>query len=88
MPEPDPIPTRLPRRSSELNRLREAIAAAALAGRAACDDNPGLAAEVAPLLARLDEIREEIDRHALFPSTPLGGELYPFWARLARSGRG
>jgi riboflavin biosynthesis pyrimidine reductase len=71
---------------AEIEELRAVISSALHAGRTACADNPALIAEIAPLLSRLDEIREEID--AVEASRVMtGGELYPFWSKLMEKER-
>ena len=87
MNEPDPSARKLQRRGSEMAALRSAISQAMQAGRSACSYNPNVGAEIAPLLSRLEEIREELDRLERRPASPLSGELYPFWIELARKGR-
>lgn len=84
MPCPDPIPSRYQRRAAEVQQLRSAIDAAAQGARSACEGRPDLAESIYPLLVRLEEIREELDRiGSAFPQ-PISGELYPFWINLAR----
>jgi len=84
MNEPDPFQRKSQRRASEIAALKCAIDSAMQSARAACAADPELVTETAPLLQRLQEIREELHRFERAPATPLSGQPYLFWTRFPR----
>jgi hypothetical protein len=78
---------RYPRNGSRaIDRVQEQVATTIEAARTLCIDNPAINQDVAALLERLEEIQNELDKMANQRSELKGGDLYPFWIRLAREG--
>lgn len=82
MTDPFPLPSERVQRARAIHRLRAAVNAALVDGRAALERDLHVRSLAQPLLDRLEQIGRELDRMEGLRSGWDGEETHPFWIDL------